>query len=129
MTVAASSPFRCGCGGYGHLEAHVGGINIPQRFGMDSAAQLRNADWRMVLGDLAVGCANLAVGDMGLPIAFGGGVAYKQLSPDGANRLSLLKSLVDERKFTVEPPLLLLAQHGEDSGLVGAAYAAGQLVA
>jgi glucokinase len=129
MTIDLGSKLKCGCGGYGHLEALVGGGNIPQRFktffsrkGL-RAEELSDRQWNDVLRDMAIGLDNLSSGDMGYPIVLGGGVAIKQ-----AKRLPQLQEMVRRLKSTSPPPKLYLAEGGEDSGLIGAAYAAQQLV-
>lgn len=121
--------FQCGCGGYGHLEALTGGAHLARRFAATHASKLMEWQWQQVLTDVATGCVNLALFSKGAPVVLGGGIAYKQLAPapSGKNRLPALQKLVNERKTTVAPPKLLLARHGEDSGLVGASYAAWRL--
>lgn len=129
MTINLGSKLKCGCGGYGHWEALVSGANIPKRFkkflsrkGI-KAEELSDRQWDCLLRDMAIGLDNLSSGDMDYPIILGGGVAIKQ-----AKRLPRLQEMVRELKSTSPPPKLYLADGGEDSGLIGAAYAARQLV-
>jgi glucokinase len=122
------SRLRCGCGGYGHLEALVSGGNIPnRRFGLRrglKAENLTDRQWKSVLRDMAVGLRSISTAGPALPIVLGGGVATKQ-----SHRLSILRRMVGRLKSSNPVPDLLLAVHGEDSGLTGAAYVARQLVA
>lgn len=124
MIIDRNSSLRCGCGELGHLEAYVGGANLPQRFDGCMPRDLSDVQWTAVLGDLALGLRTLSVSDIGLPIVLGGGVACKQ-----GGRLSELQGMVNALKATCQPPKLHLATGGEDSGLNGAAYAAQRLVA
>jgi glucokinase len=128
IIIDRSSKLRCGCGGYGHLEAHVSGGNIPKRefdgqHGI-KAEHLTDHQWAEVLHDMAVGLRSISAGALGLPIVLGGGVATKQ-----SHRLPVLRQMVGQLQSSCPVPELLLAKHGEDSGLVGAAYAAQQLAA
>jgi glucokinase len=128
IIIDRKSRLRCGCGGYGHLEALVSGGNIPnRRFGWRrglEAANLNDRQWNEVLRDMAMGLRSISTAGPGLPIVLGGGVATKQ-----SHRLAELQARVDQLPSSCPIPTLLLAKHGEDSGLVGAAYAARQLVA
>lgn len=128
MMIDRSGNFKCGCGGFGHLEALIGGTNLDDRFG--GWQHMSDADWDVVLDDLAVGCNNLSLGDAAnqMPIVIGGGIGFKRLSRQGANQLDRLQMYVDRKKTTMTPPRLLLAQHGEDSALHGVAHAAWQQV-
>lgn len=126
LIIDRNSRLKCGCGGYGHLEALVGGTNIPnRRFGLRRGLkpeQLNDRQWNAVLADMAVGLRSISAVALGLPIVLGGGVAIKQ-----ASRLPVLQSLVSQLPSSSQVPTLLLAKHGEDSGLLGAAVAAKQL--
>jgi predicted NBD/HSP70 family sugar kinase len=128
IVIDKNSRLKCGCGAYGHLEAHVSGGNIPKRrFGWRrglKAEHLNDRQWNIVLRDMAIGLRSLSTVAPGVPIVMGGGVATKQ-----ACRLSVLQGMVSDLPSSNPAPTLLLAKHGEDSGLVGAAYAARQLVA
>jgi glucokinase len=127
IVIDKNSRLRCGCGGYGHLEAHVSGANIPnRRFGLRrgiKAEHLNNRQWDQVQTDMAVGLRSISTAAPGLPIVMGGGVAIKQ-----AHRVLTLQRKVGQLQSSNPTPQLHLAKHGEDSGLVGAAYAAWQLV-
>jgi predicted NBD/HSP70 family sugar kinase len=128
IVIDKNSRLRCGCGGYGHLEAHVSGGNIPKRrFGLRrglKAEDLTDKQWTPVLWDMAVGLRSISTSALNLPVVLGGGVAVKQ-----QHRLPVLQEMVGQLKSSNVVPTLHLAKHGEDSGLVGAAYAAWQLVA
>jgi predicted NBD/HSP70 family sugar kinase len=128
IVIDKNSRLKCGCGGYGHLEAHVSGVNIPKRrFGFRrgiKAEHLTNRQWDIVLQEMAIGLRSISNSAPGLPIVMGGGIATKQ-----AHRLPVLQHLVGKLKSSCPAPTLHLAEHGEDSGLMGAAYAARQLVA
>lgn len=121
MIIDRHSTARCGCGGRGHLEALVSGGNMQQRFGIP-AEELNTSQWIEVLTDMAAGLHNIASGDMGLPIILGGGIALKQ-----QRRLPLLQEMVRDLASPFPAPELSVATHGEESGLVGAAYVARQL--
>ncbi|PLS81342.1 hypothetical protein CYG49_02305 [Candidatus Saccharibacteria bacterium] len=129
MVIDRVSDLQCGCGGLGHLEALIGGTNLKQRFGVDWW-DMNRLQWESVLDDLSIGCNNLALGDSEnpMPVVIGGGIGYKRLSPEGANELPKLQRLVNSHRTTMQPPKVLLAQYGEDSGLIGAAHAAWQQV-
>lgn len=127
QTINFRSRLRCGCGGRGHLEALVGGANLPKRFKTlffrgRKAEELKDRHWNKVLVTMAVGLRTLSTSDPGLPIVMGGGVACKQ-----SHRLPQLRRLISQQQSTVPVPELLLAKLGEDAGLVGAAYAARRL--
>jgi glucokinase len=128
IVIDKNSRLKCGCGGYGHLEALVSGGNIPKRrFGWRRgrrAEHLKNRHWETVLRDMAVGLRSLCTSAPGAPIVMGGGVATKQ-----RHRIPRLQQLVGALQSSCAVPELLLAKHGEDSGLIGAAHAAWQLVA
>jgi glucokinase len=128
IVIDKNSRLKCGCGGYGHLEALVSGGNIPnRRFGRRcglKAEQLNDRQWNKVLRDMAVGLRSISTGALGLPIVLGGGVATKQ-----AHRMIDLQRMVGQLKSSAPIPQLHLAKHGEDSGLMGAAFAAWQLAA
>ena len=130
MVIHRSSRLQCGWGGRGHLEALVSGNNIPRRFRRlwifkgRKAEELSDRQWTRVLRDMAVGLRNLSAGDMGLPIVLGGGILIKQ-----SHRLPQLQEMVGNLPSTCPVPELLIAEGGEDSGLLGAAYAARQLIA
>jgi predicted NBD/HSP70 family sugar kinase len=128
IIIDRNSRLQCGCGGFGHLEAHVSGGNIPnRRFGLRrglKAEQLNDRQWNPVLRDMAVGLRSISAGALGLPIIMGGGIATKQ-----SDRLPLLQTMIGELPSSCPIPTLYLAKHGEDSGLMGAAYAAWQLAA
>jgi len=128
VVIDKHSRLKCGCGGFGHLEALVSGGNIPdRRFGLRrgiKAEHLNDRQWGVVLRDMAVGLRSISTSAPGLPIVMGGGVATKQ-----QHRLPTLQGMVGQLQSSCPVPTLLLAKHGEDSGLMGAAYAAWQLVA
>lgn len=128
IVIDKNSRLKCGCGGYGHLEALVSGGNIPnRRFGWRrglKAEQLNDRQWSQVMDDMAVGLRSISAGALGLPIVMGGGVAAKQ-----AHRMLNLQRKVGRLASSCPVPQLHLAKHGEDSGLMGAAFAARQLVA
>ncbi len=128
IVIDKNSRLKCGCDGYGHLEALVSGGNIPKRrFGWRrglKAEHLNDRQWEPVLRDMAVGLRSLCTSAPGVPIVMGGGVATKQ-----SHRLPRLQQLVGALQSSCAVPELLLAKHGEDSGLIGAAHAAWQLVA
>lgn len=127
IIIDQKSLLKCGCGGYGHLEALVSGGNIPnRRFEGQSgfeAADLTDRQWSEVLRDMAVGLRSISAGALGLPIVLGGGVATKQ-----SHRLPELQSWVSRLPSSFPAPVLHLAKHGEASGLVGAGSAAWRLV-
>lgn len=128
IVIDKNSRLKCGCGGYGHLEAHVSGGNMPKRrFGLRrgfKAEQLNNRQWKPVLRDMATGLRSITAAAPGLPIVMGGGISNKQ-----SHRLPALQEMVAELPSSCPVPELHLAKHGEDSGLMGAAYAAWQLAA
>jgi predicted NBD/HSP70 family sugar kinase len=128
IIIDRNSKLRCGCGGYGHLEALVSGGNIPnRRFGWRrgiKAEHLNDRQWAVVCRDMATGLRSISTAAPGLPIVLGGGVATKQ-----SHRLPALQVMVNRLKSSCPAPMLHLAKHGEDSGLVGAGFAARQLVA
>lgn len=117
----------CGCGGFGHLEALVSGVNVPKRFDC-KIEDVTDAQWSEVLADLAAGLRSMSCGDLNLPIVLGGGVSAKQLSSTGKNRLAELQGHVNQLPAPAAVPTLHLAMLGEDSGLVGASVAALQLL-
>lgn len=127
MVIDRHSKLTCGCGGVGHLEALVGGANMPQRFEGSEGKDLTIFNWLEVFEDLAVGLRNLSMGDLDLPIVLGGGVTDKQLGSK-PHRLLLLQEMVDATVSTCLSPRLKLAVHGEDSGLIGTSFAARQLM-
>lgn len=137
MIIDRRSKLMCGCGGRGHLEAHVGGGNLSKRFsgmlaklfGARKVEKLTDKHWSKVLSDMAAGLRTLSEGDMDLSIVLGGGVSEKQLSERGSHRLPELQQLTNNLAAPASPPKLLLAQRGEDSGIDGAALAARQLFA
>ena len=128
IVIDKHSRLKCGCGGYGHLEALVSGANIPNRwFGWRrglKAEHLNDRQWGAVLRDMAIGLRSISTVRPGLPIVLGGGVATKQ-----SHRLPALQWEVDQLQSSCPTPELIRAEHGEDSGLVGAGFAARQLVA
>jgi len=119
---------KCGCGGYGHLEGEASGANIPKlRFGLRrglKAGDLTDRQWNKPLRAMAIGLRSISTVAPGLPIVLGGGVATKQ-----SHRLPVLQGMVSQLKSSCPVPTLLPAEHGEDSGLVGAGFAARQLAA
>lgn len=121
MVVDCRSDVACGCGGFGHLEALIGGRNLERRFGV-AVSEMSNDQWSEVIGDAAVGLRNISSVYVGLPIVLGGGVATKQ-----AHRLVELQKEVSDVAMPTPIPELHLAVHGEDSGLIGAAQAARSL--
>lgn len=128
-TILSRRLFECGCGGFGHLEASVGGSYLEKRLGHPKL--ISGSMWSLILEDLAQGIYNVAVSFMGMPIVFGGGVAFKQLGEAG--RLAELQDYVSAISASSSilkgrAPQLSLASHGEDSGLIGAAVIARQLV-
>jgi predicted NBD/HSP70 family sugar kinase len=127
IVIDKNSKLRCGCGGYGHLEAHVSGNNIPKRrFGRRRglrAEHLNDRQWGVVCRDMAIGLRSISAAAPGLPIVMGGGITNKQ-----SHRLPILQEMVGQLKSSCPVPMLHLAKHGEDSGLVGAGFAARQLV-
>jgi predicted NBD/HSP70 family sugar kinase len=128
-TINQDSKAQCGCGGFGHLEALASGANIPDQFGGCKAESLSDGQWSSVLQPLAVGIRNLSNLWMDFPVVLGGGISIKQLDPKhGRGRLPELQNMVDEQVSTCSAPRLYVAKHGEDSGLIGAAAAARQLV-
>jgi predicted NBD/HSP70 family sugar kinase len=126
LIIDRKSRLRCGCGGYGHFEALVGGQNIPNRYFGDKRGIhpqfLTNAQWGKVLGDMAIGLRSISAIAPGLPIVLGGGIMTKQ-----SFRLPQLQALVNELRSSSPSPELLLAKLGEDSGLAGARFAAQRL--
>lgn len=122
ITIDCNSLLRCGCGGYGHLEALVGGGNLQRRFGV-SASELTNDQWAIVFDDMAVGLRAASSVFMNMPIVLGGGVTFKQ-----ASRLGMLQGALQKLNSPAAVPSLSLSYWGEDAGLVGAAYAAKQLL-
>jgi hypothetical protein len=100
------------------LEAHVSGANIPKRwFGLRrgiKAEHLNDRQWNVILRDMSIGLRSISTGAPGLPIVMGGGVATKQ-----SHRLPLLQRMVGRLKSSCPAPVLHLAEHGEDSGLMG----------
>ncbi|HEU4715601.1 MAG TPA: ROK family protein [Candidatus Saccharimonadales bacterium] len=127
VVINKKSRLLCGCGGRGHLEAHVGGANIPKRrLGWRrgrKAEHLKDRGWNTLLGEMAIGLRSISTAAPGLPIVLGGGVATKQ-----SHRLPALQKKVSRLKSSCPAPELHPAKHGEDSGLVGAGFAARQLV-
>lgn len=113
----------CGCGGRGHWEAFTGGVNLPRRFGCEPE-NATDGQWSAVLADDAIGIRNVSNREPGKPIFIGGGRFWKQ-----RHRFGELVKLVNKLESTAPMPELRLACHGEDSALIGAAYAAWQLVA
>lgn len=128
MIIDRGSDRMCGCGGYGHLESHIGGGYLEERFGID-ASQLNNSQWSELLRELSIGVYNITLVYRNVPIVFGGGVALKQLGEAG--RLDELQSYVNEltESNITATPKLSLARYGEESGLIGALYAARQTTA
>lgn len=127
MVINLDSDKLCGCGGLGHLEAHVGGGYLEGRFGA-KAGELTDAQWTEVLKELAVGIYNITLNHRGLPVVFGGGVAFKQLGTAG--RLQELQGYVDELTASglTPTPTLHLSHHGEDTGMIGAEHVAREIV-
>lgn len=126
MVIDFDSDKDCGCGGFGHLESYVGGGYLEGRFGVP-ASQMSDDQWTEVLKDLANGLYNIALGNHGLPIVFGGGVAFKQLGTAG--RLDELQGYIDELTANglAPSPSLAIAHYGEDSGMAGAVYLAREI--
>lgn len=127
-------PPVCGCGGIYHLEAHIGGINIKQRHGC-KAYELPLITRMEYLSMMAIGTRNL---HMSFPdistIVFGGGVALDLLG-NGTNEpnaeqmahRTYLGLRIASHTSPVPVPSIRYAVHGDNAGLIGAAYAARQL--
>lgn len=122
MIIDFRSGVKCGCGGLGHLEGAVGGGNLEGNFGM-SAVKMGDWHWSETLKLMAVGLRNISIGELNLPIVMGGGVILKQ-----QHRLPQLQEMVAALKAPAAVPELSVARHRDDSGLLGAALAARQLL-
>lgn len=127
MIIDSADTHQCGCGGFGHLEALVGGGNLEKRFGASpdpsDANPMTRRHWDETLQSMAIGLRNLSCGDLNLPIVLGGGVITKQ-----CHRLQQLQELVNGLRAPAAVPQLSLARLGEDSGLAGATLAARSLL-
>lgn len=123
MVIQLGSKHRCGCGGYGHLEALVGGGNLAVRFKLSRVQEMTDRQWTKVLTEMAAGLRNISCGEIGLPIILGGGVTHNQVA-----RLPELQQLVASLAAPVASPSLSFPSFGEDSGLHGALEAARRLL-
>jgi glucokinase len=125
MFLNHTSSVRCGCGGFGHLEAFVSGKNLERRFGVKSGSEVSDKDFMAVLDDLAAGLRVLSAVKLdSRPIVMGGGISFKR-----EHLLGDLRKRVKALKMSCDVPEILLSEAGEDNGLIGATYAAQMLLA
>lgn len=128
LIFAHPSELRCGCKGYGHVEAHIGGANLSARFKVASWKELTTDHWQTIVTDMGIFLREIpALGDpyKGLPIIVGGSVGLAVMN-DPKRRALLLTTIATE-KSTVAPPEVVAAML-EEPALVGAACAARELV-
>lgn len=128
---------KCGCGGWGHLEAHVGGRSIKQRFGA-YARELDGSNLTTWINELSVGVSSWApIFPTIRKIVLGGGPVLDVFGPSDVSKRTVVQQenflqlvrTVGTLKSTVAPPEILIASHGDDAGLVGAGYMGQQLIA
>jgi len=135
----------CGCGREGCAEAHISGSGIERKFGIPGQ-NLDSEQWKIVISDMVAAHAEMlkrfdADGFTPAGLHFFGSVALKgqgilqrqarqndELKNHGVlqdlrDGLSLIK---DELPFL---PPILVATNGDDSGIIGAEYAARELLA
>lgn len=116
----------CGCGKVGCAEAHISGSGIERKFGIP-AEDLPKELWNQVLYDMGEAHAQLIErlrSEKGLnphTLYFFGSVALKQAAVLPAIASGLRRN---QNRLRNRIPYLEEATYGDDSGLVGARYAA-----
>lgn len=104
----------CNCGGKGHLESYVGGLNIEKNYHQKAEEINDPKIWDEIAKFLAIGLNNLIVLWSPDIIVLGGSVT-KSLPLDKVN--SYLKGML---KIFPYPPQIVKAAFGDEAGLYGA---------
>lgn len=117
--------YRCGCGGYGHFEACVGGDNLAARFAVPTVDDLIEYHWEVIIHYVADFLMSLATIFPDMPVVLGGTVG--KLITDRPERRKLLDERMAQLTTPVGAPVVLQMQSDEPA-LIGAAIAAQQFI-
>lgn len=117
--------YKCGCGGFGHFEACVGGNNLAVRFGVPTVEDLSGMHWTIIIQYVADFLMSLATIFPDMPIVLGGTVG--KLITDRPERMRLLTERMAQLTTPVGVPVVLTMQSDEPA-LIGAAVAARQFI-
>ena len=136
---------KCGCGREGCAEAHISGSGIERKFGVPGQ-NLNSEQWKTVISDMVTAHAEMlnrfAAGEFTpAGLYFFGSVALKgqgirsteSRQEDELKAHGVLQDLRDGLKKRQDElpflPAIVVATNGDDSGIIGAEYAARELLA